>query len=130
MILESGNQLKPPLNFEMSRRRHYGLLILTAQPMCRCPCGDCGPRHIPHRPEALILPDAIADPQLTRDDLVTASHDFQAMLISRVLRYRIWEFPVWVPSGRLDDWLARQRDAWDALEAALDPDRDCYWLLD
>ena len=64
MIRESGNQFEPPLKCEMSRRRHYGMLLLTAQPMCRCPCGDCGPRHIPHRPEALILPDAMADPQL------------------------------------------------------------------
>ena len=43
------------------------------------------------------------------------------MLISRVLGYRIWDLPVWVPNGRLDDWLARQRDVWAVLEAALDP---------
>ena len=72
----------------------------------------------------------MADPQLTRDDLVAASCDFQAMLISRMLGYAWWDLPVWVPDGRLDDWLARQRNAWALLEAALDPERDCYWLLD
>ena len=126
MILESGNQFEPPLNFEISVRRHYELFVRTVQPMCHCPCGDCGPRHIPHQPEDLILPNVRADPQLTRDDLVTASHDFRAMLISHLLQYRIWDLPVWVPSGRLNDWLTRQREAWDAMEAPLDPNRDYH----
>ena len=126
MILESGNQFEPPLNFEVSVRRHYELLVRTVQPMCHCPCSDCGPRHIPHQPEALILPNVRADPQLTRDDLVTASYDFQAMLISHLLQYRIWDLQVWVPSGDLHDWVTRQREAWGAMGEPLGPDQDYH----
>ena len=129
-IQVSGMRFEPPLNFEMSRRRQIGILLLTAHPRCHCPCGDCGPQNVPHQPEPHALREAMRDPRLARDDVMTASCDFEVMLVSRLLGYSVWDLPSWVPDGRREAWMARQRSDWALLEASMDPARACPWLLD
>ena len=128
MIQFSGLQFEPPLNFEMSRRRQIGILLLNVHPRCHCPCGR--PQNVPHQPEQLTLRDTMNDPQLAQDDLMAASCDFEVMLVSRLLGYSVWSLESWVPDGRREDWTARQRSDWPQLEASMDPNRTSPWLLD
>ena len=58
--------------------------------------------------------------QLAREDVLAASADLEVMLISRILGYAVWDLPSWVPDGRYDDWIERQRSDWARLEAAMD----------
>ena len=109
MIQVSGLEFEPPHNFEMSRRRQIGILLLTTHPRCHCPCGACGPQNVPHQPGPLALRDAMSDLQLAQDDRMAASSDFEVMLVSCLLGYSVWSLPSWVPEGRLEVWTARQR---------------------
>ena len=60
MIFESANQFEPPLNFEISVRRHYELLVRTAlgagavPPGTYCQTPQC---HLVKRPRLRGLPD-------------------------------------------------------------------------
>ena len=130
MIQRSGKQFEPPLNFERSRLRHIGMLLLKADPRCHCPCGYCGPQNVPHQPEPLTLQNTMSDLQLAQEDVLAARADLEVMLISRILGYAVWDLPSWVPDGRYDGWVERQRSDWARLEAAMDPNRDFPWFLD
>ena len=61
MIQRSGIQFGPPLNFERSRLRHIGILLILADPRYHCPYGYCGPQNVPHQPEPLTLRNTMSD---------------------------------------------------------------------
>ena len=77
-------RIEPPLNFERSRLRHIGLLLFTADPMCHCPCGYCGPQNLPHQPGPLVFRNTMRNLQLAREDVLVASADLRVILISRM----------------------------------------------
>ena len=128
MIQLTGMQIEPPLNFERSRFRHIGILLITANPNCHCPCGYCGPQDVPHQPRPVVFRNAMSNPQLEREDVLAASEDLRLILLSRMLGYAVWDLPSCIPEGRYADWVERLQRDWARLEASMDPNRDFAWI--
>ena len=101
-IQERGLEFDPPLDPETQRLRHLGVLARMMRPWCQCVCDNCLNRiRFDHN-------SAVAVSQRLDGDNRAASDNVTLMLLSQEAGLSIWATPLWIPTGTIAEWKARQ----------------------
>ena len=102
LIQERGLEFDPPLDPEAQRLRHLGVLARMMRPWCQCVCDRYLNRiRFDHNSAAAVR-------QRLDEDNRAAADDVTLMLLSQEAGLSLWETPVWIPTGTIAEWKARQ----------------------
>ena len=92
----------PPLDPEMQRVQQLEVLARMMRPWCQCVYDNCLNRiRFDHNSAAAVR-------QRLDEDNRAASDDVALMLLAQEAGLSLWATPLWIPTGTIAEWKARQ----------------------